>query len=318
MATTPPITIDPEDLMVIPVKDFTEAKVEGEGVYDILMRANAAHLEKEFNASRIKGNEYAQIYLGTMQATMETAVAFFIQKYKLGYEAKLLEIQAKIAEVELQKAQVALEIARLEALRVPAEIDKIRSDILVNEANILNIGAETARTEQQTSNLAAEALNIPKQGELLDAQSSKIAQEIVNLGSQNLHTIQETSNAVIQGTVLEAQKCKLDAEYDILMATKLKVAQETSLLAQKVATEKAQTVGSGTDPDSVIGKQKLLYQAQTDGFQRDAEQKAAKLLVDTWNVRRTTDEGTEANNENLLYDPAIGRAVSRLLEGVGA
>ena len=239
MATSPP-TPDP-DLIVIPISDFTEAKVDGEGVYDILMKANAAHLEKEFNASRIKGNEYAQVYLGTMQSTMETAVQFFIQRHKLGYEAKILEMQAKIAEVELEKVRVELEIARLNAQKIPAEI-----------------------------------------------------------------------------AVLVGQKCKLDAEYDILMATKLKVAQETSLLAQKVATEKAQTVGSGTDPDSVIGKQKLLYQAQTDGFQRDAEQKAAKLLVDTWNVRRTTDEGTEANNMNLLYDPAIGRAVGRLLEGVGA
>ena len=239
MATSPP-TPDP-DLIVIPISDFTEAKVDGEGVYDILMKANAAHLEKEFNASRIKGNEYAQVYLGTMQSTMETAVQFFIQRHKLGYEAKILEMQAKMAEVELEKVRVELEIARLNAQKIPAEI-----------------------------------------------------------------------------AVLQAQKCKLDAEYDILMATKLKVAQETSLLAQKVATEKAQTVGSGTDPDSVIGKQKLLYQAQTDGFQRDAEQKAAKVLVDTWNVRRTTDEGTEANNQNLLYDPAIGRAVSRLLTGVGA
>ena len=239
MATSPP-TPDP-DLIVIPISDFTEAKVDGEGVYDILMKANAAHLEKEFNASRIKGNEYAQVYLGTMQSTMETAVQFFIQRHKLGYEAKILEMQAKIAEVELEKVRVELEIARLNAQKIPAEI-----------------------------------------------------------------------------AVLVGQKCKLDAEYDILMATKLKVAQETSLLAQKVSTEKAQTVGSGTDPDSVIGKQKLLYQAQTDGFQRDAEQKAAKVLVDTWNVRRTTDEGTEANNMNLLYDPAIGRAVGRLLDGVGA
>lgn len=239
MATTPPTT-DP-DLIVIPISDFTEAKVDGEGVYDILMKANAAHLEKEFNASRIKGNEYAQVYLGTMQSTMETAVQFFIQRHKLGYEAKILEMQAKMAEVELEKVRVELEIARLNAQKIPAEI-----------------------------------------------------------------------------AVLEGQKCKLDVEYDVLMAQKLKVAQETALLTQKVATEKAQTVGSGTDPDSVIGKQKSLYQAQTDGFTRDAEQKATKLLVDTWNVRRTTDEGTEANAQNLLYDPSIGRAVEKLLGGIGA
>lgn len=234
MATAP-------NLDVIPIEEFTESKVDGSGVFDLLMKANRAHLEDEFNKSRIRGSEYATVYLGMLESTMQHALAFFIQQRKLGLEADLLAIQKQIAEIELEKAQVELEIARLNAQKIPAEID-----------------------------------------------------------------------------VLKAQKCKLDAEYDVLMGQKLKVVQETALLTQKVATEKAQTVGSGTDPDSVIGKQKSLYQAQTDGFTRDAEQKATKLLVDTWNVRRTTDEGTEANAQNLLYDPSIGRAVDKLLGGIGA
>ena len=241
MATTPPTNVDPSTLIIIPVEDFTEAKVEGKGVYDILMQANAAHLEKEFNASRIKGSEYAQIYLGTMQATMETAVQFFIQRHKLGYESKILEMQAKIAEVELEKVRVELEIARLNAEKIPAEI-----------------------------------------------------------------------------AVLQAQKCKLDAEYDVLIGQKLKVVQETALLQQKVATEKAQTVGASVDPESVIGKQISLYTSQANGFTRDAEQKAAQLLISTWNARRTTDEGTEANATNQLHDSMIGRVISKLAGGIGA
>jgi hypothetical protein len=70
--------------------------------------------------------------------------------------------------------------------------------------------------------------------------------------------------------------------------------------------------------DSVVGRQKALYQAQTDGFTRDAEQKAAKLLVDTWSVRRTTDEGTVADGTNMLNDATVGRAITKLLDGVGA
>jgi hypothetical protein len=98
----------------------------------------------------------------------------------------------------------------------------------------------------------------------------------------------------------------------------LKTAQETQLLLWKTNTEKAQTVALGVDDNSVVGKQKLLYAAQTSGFQRDAEQKAAKVMVDSWNVRRTTDEGTTANGTNNLDDASVGRAVDRLLSGVGA
>jgi predicted ArsR family transcriptional regulator len=96
-----------------------------------------------------------------------------------------------------------------------------------------------------------------------------------------------------------------------------KTAQETQLMLQKVATEKAQTVGANVDADSVVGRQKTLYKAQSDGFVRNAEQQAAKILVDTWNVRRTTDEGTTANTLNALDDNAVGKAVAMLLAGVG-
>jgi hypothetical protein len=129
---------------------------------------------------------------------------------------------------------------------------------------------------------------------------------------------QQVANAVLEGTVLVAQECKLRAEFDLTVSATEKSAQEILLLAQKIATEKAQILSTGVDANSVIGKQKLLYEAQTNGFARDAEQKAAKLLVDSWSVRRTTDEGTVADATNMLYDTAVGRAVTKVLEGVGA
>jgi hypothetical protein len=41
-------------------------------------------------------------------------------------------------------------------------------------------------------------------------------------------------------------------------------------------------------------------------------------MVDTWNVRRTTDEDTEPNPTNSINDAAVGRAVNKLLAGVNA
>ena len=109
----------------------------------------------------------------------------------------------------------------------------------------------------------------------------------------------------------------LKAQYDLTMVQKLQTTAQTSLVQQKIATEKAQTVETGIDENSVIGRQKALYLAQTEGFKRDAEQKAAKMLIDTWNVRRTTDESTVADEVNKLSDATIGRAVTKVLDGVG-
>lgn len=217
-----------------PLQELTTASLEGTGVFDVLMRANKAHLEAEFNKGRIRGPEYATVYLGSLEAVMNAALTFLLQKEKSA---------AEVAQIE----------------------------------------AQTLLIEQQT--LLAE---------------------------------QQTANALAEHAVLVAQECKLRAEYDVLMQSKLKTAEEVTLLTWKTNTEKAQTIALGVDEDSVIGRQKKLYMAQTDGFTRDAEQKVAKLMVDSWNVRRTTDEGTVADGTNMLYDPAVGRAVNKLLAGVGA
>ena len=295
----------------IPVEEFTEAKIGGTGIYDVLMKANAAYMEQEYNKSRLRGPEYASVYLGMIDNTMRTALEFLVQSNKLALEAQTMQIQLEIAQIQKEQAQVALEIAQLQKLKVPAEIALLE--------------AQALQVKQQTLNLTAEALNIPKQGLRIDAETAQSKQQTTNLITQELQIKSQTNlidqqklNAVIEGTVLTAQKCKLDAEYDVLVGTKLKVVAETSLLNQKVASEKAQTVAAGIDANSVLGKQIGLYTAQTEGFARDAEQKAAKLLIDTWNVRRTTDEGTEANTINKLDDATIGRVVNKALTGINA
>ena len=205
----------------VALTDLTTAVVSGTGVFDVLMRAAKSHLEEEFKVGRIKGTEYATVYLGSMQAVLQAAVQFTLQR---------------------------------------------------NEQN---------------------------QNALLKDQ--------------------QIANAVLEGNVLVAQECKLRAEYDNLQASTLRVASETALLNQKKVTEVAQTNGNGVTADSVLGKQMALYGAQTSGYSRAAEQKAADIMIKSWNVRRTTDEtGTPANTDNMLNDAAVGRAVAKLLSGVSA
>lgn len=189
----------------------------------------------------------------------------------------------------------------------------------------LLIAAQVALVEQQKANAIIEGQNLVLQGELLSAQKLNLDVERAltvaktdQTEEQTLQIIQATANSVIEGTVLVAQECKLRAEYDNLMAQKLRTEAENSLLGQKLVTEKAQTTAGVTASDSVLGKQKALYDAQAAGFVRDSEQKVAQIMVDTWKIRRTTNETTEANAINKLSDDVVGRAVNKLLTGVGA
>jgi hypothetical protein len=153
---------------------------------------------------------------------------------------------------------------------------------------------------------------------LIEAQI-RLADKQVEIAQAELAIKQaELPKVEAEVRVLNAQECKLKAEFDLTKEQTLKAAQETALLAQKVVTERAQIQSIGVDLDSVIGRQKALYTAQANGFKRDAEQKAAKTLIDTWNVRRTTDEGTQANSTNRLDDATIGAVVTKLIDGVNS
>ena len=173
--------------------------------------------------------------------------------------------------------------------------------------------AQNEILEQQKLQLVAETASAVAQTALLTEQKSLVSKDI-------LQRTQETLTEVENTLVATAAKCKLQGEFDLIVQQKLKAIQETAILTQKVVTETAQTNGASVSANSVIGSQVALYSAQKDGFIRDAEQKAAKLFFDTWNVRRTTDSTVAATTGvggNNLTDADIGAVATKLKTGIG-
>lgn len=110
-----------------------------------------------------------------------------------------------------------------------------------------------------------------------------------------------------------------------------KIQAEINLLEQKFQTEKAQTEGKvqkvagvwdllpEADPLHVggkIGQEMILHATQADGFLRDAEQKATKMVLDTWNIRRSTDTGTIPSATSNITDVEIGKFVQKMGDGI--
>lgn len=226
--------------MAITVADLTTEMVTGTGIFDKMMKAAKAHLNEEFEKGRIRGPEYATVYLGLLDKVMSGALQFLLSKDKVDQEILLIQKQIEKIEVEI-------------------EVD--------------------------------------------EAEKDKIAAEIEKLEKEALLVI--------------AQECLARAQFDVAMATIPKVENEALLLAQKKVTEQAQVSSVGVDTMSVIGRQNNLYTKQAAGFDRDAEQKAAKLLSDAWAVQRTTDNelnpaGTGLTNSYIL------RAIEKMLAGAGA
>ncbi len=168
----------------VDITDLTHASVEGNGVFDVLMRAVNAHLQKEWSANRLKGTEYSTVYLGALESTMNASLQFLLARDKTN------------AEIDILKQQlVNLKVEEANAIK--------QGVVLTNQA--AQIAQETAKSVAQTSlvgkqelQVIAETLNVPKQGALVDAQKA--------LTDQKLLTEQDALlTATAQRSVLTAQ-----------------------------------------------------------------------------------------------------------------
>ena len=114
--------------------------------------------------------------------------------------------------------------------------------------------------------------------------------------------------------LLAAQIRQIDSNILTNEAQVRQIDGQIELLGYQGISEQAKYLDSvdGLPIAGTIGKQKEIYAAQTNGFKDSALQSAAKTMIDTWSVRRTTDESTLTSPESKLYDGNIGNAIQEM------
>jgi hypothetical protein len=85
-----------EEILVAPVDKLTKASIDGDGVFDVLMKATKLHLTEEYDAGRITGHEYSTVYLGALTAVLQTSAQFLVN------EQQVQEINARIGLIRQQ------------------------------------------------------------------------------------------------------------------------------------------------------------------------------------------------------------------------
>lgn len=172
---------------------------------------------------------------------------------------------------------------------------KLGLDLKLQEAQI-------SLTTAQEDQIRAEMQKIPYEIQALQKQLELAEKQIAQADKQL-----ELTEAQIQ-----VQLKQLD-----LMAEQLKQAEaQTEYYKQRTITEKAQTQAGVAATGSVIGTQITLMNKQADGYDRNAEQQAAQIWANTWNVRRQTDEDTIADSTNHLSDADLGKVMLKLAQGI--
>ncbi len=92
---------------------------------------------------------------------------------------------------------------------------------------------------------------------------------------------------------------------------------QTALYAQKVVTEQAQATNAPATT-SVMGVQNALMEQQKNQMIRDAEQKTAKIMLDSWQTIFTTDQSLPPTGDIALLLTHTNAAKLKMLQGVGA
>lgn len=314
-----------------------------------LTEANKAKVQEELLLVPIQGNlltaQVSQVGAETTltnkrvdQVTAELA--------KIPVEVELLQKQVTNATTQNELLQSQVEGSNLQNTRIPKEIALLEKQALQADAQT---ALTTANKDQLTydllnkapvevANLVKTGENLAEQKDLVTAQKDQVAAQttrvpyeieeiqarVANMTKQNQIAEKDIElkqgQLLLQGKQLLLSEAELEVkrqEIQVQLAAIESQQAQADLYKQKVDTEKAQTQGNIALPGSVLGANVAVLMAQAEGYKSDKLQKATKILVDTWNVRRNSDEGTEANVTNQLHDANIGVAVQGLLTDSG-
>lgn len=237
--------------------------VTGTGVFDDLMEAVNAHLDAQFNLGRLTGADYATVYLGAVQSSMQQSVAFILGKQQADKQAELLEAQTldihDQAVLRTQSSDADLSIKRQQIIN-----EAFTNGMEVNEyiweiEYKLNLG-ETY-TYVTVENLTDNDVIALMTADPHDARYPEVNAVTLSMSKVIQHAGKSTAATIIA-----------------------KTQEEVDLLKQKRITEHAQTltetIGSTIATSSVMGKQAELFTQQAVGFENDAKNAFNKNMAD--------------------------------------
>lgn len=282
------MTINNKELTI---SSLTGGSVQGAGNFDEIMRAVKSHLSDEYKSGRITGDMYTQAYISALDLALTTANSYTLQHQVTNQQVKLLD--AQIANEQLNNTLIQAQIDK-----VNKDTEYVTKQILKVDDEIALVQAQVATQTKQLEVMDKAILNADKD---LEVKTSGIALQTAQTALAN----QQVTNAVAQEEQIRKQTLKLQSEIDVLEQRK------ASELAQTSDTVNGQPIGG------VLGKQIALYGNQADGYIRDAEQKAAKILNDTFLTRVTTEYDSADATTAGQSDAEVQKVMAKLKSGIG-
>lgn len=211
---------------------------DGTGYFDVLMNSVNIFIEDQYNKGRITGSDYATVYLGAMQSTLNEAVKFALDKQKLEAEIDLTEVQKSELEANGFKDREVKD----------KQIDKFTADISL-------LG--TQKSELEANGIKDRVIK-DKQAEQLD----------VKIASENRKLEEDRDKWALNKDMLTNQRDSSDID----LAVKPRIAEAGAQQKEK-AVESAQA-----DIDFNTSKRIVMEDTRKDNIRMKATEQYAEYL----------------------------------------
>lgn len=217
---------------------------DGTGSFDVLYQAMERHLIEQFDAGRIDGNQYAEVYLGALQTTMQQAIQFLLVKEQALSESKRSE-DGGVIDLEKQQIQEQIDLVIAQTASQYEQIQASQQD--TNRKNLLNTKEVLKRDSEKTliDSQNAEQQADTNRKNLINAEEIIKLQEEVDLlqsrdAEQLAATIRQDNESDEKVLLIQAQTLGFQSDTKQKM---LKTMNETFAAAYAIA-------GTGTIPTS--------------------------------------------------------------------
>lgn len=266
----------------ITLEDLTTSALEGTGVFDELMKTVKLHIHEEWSEGRIKGADYASVYLGSIQAVLTQSVEFLLRE-------KLVE-----AQIDGALADNALKAYELSDM-LPLQKEKIEEEI-----DLL---------QSQDSELL---LNGVKDRLLKDKEIEVKTQNILNAEEQVLMSAYERT--VIKPKELE----KLEEEIDLLQTEDLtKIYHKDNILPAQLSETLDSTLRANVQLDDSL----LTTIKQREGITQDNLVKVQQVLKSEFEVNELLpaellelQKSTDVKERGMVEQESTGEKQRTLLD----
>lgn len=272
----------------ITVGDLTSGEFQGNGIFDVLMKAVSSQLTHEYEANRITGDDYTKAYIAMVQAAMQNSVQFLLGKDQAYWQATLSQSQAIQAKVELESTKVKYASMQFDALTTQANyaLSKIRLTTeeiqyctsQYNLNNILPVQLAGMNIDNNTKNYNLNSI-LPAQLQTNEAQLAGINtdNQIKTYNLTNMlpsqYAEQQAQTATVQynlSDMLPLQKTMLNSQINQELA-------QTSLTNSQKANSDTDNLIKGYQLNYIMPAQLQLTNAQEAGLLVDNQTKTYQL-----------------------------------------